>query len=451
VSAPLVTGTARLRRYAAGVVFLAVIALLVGLSVAIYTKAFTDVVRVDLEAGRIGNQLSVHGDVKLRGIVVGEVRSVRSTGTGATIELALDVDTAAQVPINVSARLLPKTLFGEKEVTLVLPSGSPGRPVRDGDVISQDRSSTAIETERVLTDVLPVLQSLRPDQLSLTLNALSNSLRGRGDRLGANLALNADYFRQLNPSLPDLLEDFRGLADLGDNYAAAAPDLLRLLDEFSAVARNTVDQRTELATFLRTTTTFAASGENFLLVNEQSLIDLAAVSRPVLELYRRFAPEFPCILRTLPGQELLGQQTFGGRLPGLHITLETVRDQGAYAPGDEPVFGEDRGPTCFGLTGKPVVPYPAYYEPKDGYCDSEEAASPGVTTGNCHDGSSAAPGASRASLDDPARALGGALQRGLVGSAVGPAMGLSAQEVPDLAVLLFGPVARGTTVGYARD
>ncbi len=448
--APVVRGRAQAQRYLGGIAFLVVIALLVGLSLALYTKAFKDVVHVDLKADRIGNQLSVHGDVKLRGIVVGEVRSVRSTGDGATIGLALDADTAGQVPVGVSARLLPKTLFGEKEVTLVLPSTAPGRPVRDGDVISQDRSSTAIETERVLTDVLPLLQSLRPAQLSLTLNALSSSLRGRGDRLGANLALNADYFRQLNPSLPDLMEDFRGLADLGDNYAKAAPDLLRLLDEFSVVARNTVSQRTELATFLRTTTTFADSADDFLRINERSLINLAADSQPNLELYRRYAPEFPCILHTLPGQELLGQKTFGGGVPGLHITLEVARDQGSYLPGDQPVFGDDRGPTCFGLTGKPVVPFPSYYEPKDGYCDSEEAASPGVSTGNCHDGSPPAPAAARAAADDPARALGGRVQRGLVGSALGPALGLAADDVPDLAVLLFGPLARGTTVGYTR-
>ena len=297
---------------------------------------------------------------------------------------------AGQVPFCVSARLLPRTLFGEEEVTLIRPAGAPGRPVRDGDVISQDRSSVGIETERVLNDLMPLVQSLRPAQLSLTLNALSSTLRGRGDRLGANLALNADYFRQLNPSLPALMEDFRGLADLGDNYAKAAPDLLRLLDNFSAVARNTVDQRTELATFLRTTTVFTKSTDDFLRINERSLITLAADSLPNLEVYRRYAPEFPCILHTLPGQELLGQKTFGGGVPGLHITLEVTRDQGAYQPQDRPVFGDDRGPTCYGLTGPPIVPFPSYYEPKDGYCDKEEAASPGVTTGNCHDGSAAA-------------------------------------------------------------
>jgi len=446
MSAPLVRGTAQLRRYAAGIGFLVVIASLVYLSIALYTKAFTDVVMVELKANRIGNQLTVHGDVKLRGIVVGEVREVSSTGSGATIRIALNADRAHQVPADVSARLLPKTLFGEKEVILVLPEGSaPGRAIRAGDVIGQDRSETSIETERVLDDFLPLLQALKPAELSMTLNALSSALRGRGDRLGRNLALNAAYFRQLNPELPALLEDFRGLADLSDNYNRAAPDFLRLLDNFSAVARNTVDQREELSTFLSSTATFSKSADDFLRINERSLIELARSSRPSLEVYRRYSPEFPCILRTLPGQAKLGEDTFGGRLPGLHITLETVRDQGAYLPGDEPQFKDDRGPTCFGLTGKPVVPFPAYYEPKDGYCDEEEAASPGVTAGNCREGG--APTAAQAAMD-PAVLLGGPVQRNQVGRAVGPVLQLAADDVPDIATLLFGPVARGGTVSY---
>ena len=47
-----------------GVVFLLVLAMLVGLSVAIYQKKFTDVVRVSLETDRVGNQLAPPADVR---------------------------------------------------------------------------------------------------------------------------------------------------------------------------------------------------------------------------------------------------------------------------------------------------------------------------------------------------------------------------------------------------
>jgi phospholipid/cholesterol/gamma-HCH transport system substrate-binding protein len=443
MAAPLVRGAAQLRRYAAGIAFLAVLALLVGLSIALYTKAFTPVVMVELEAGRIGNQLSVHADVKLRGVLVGEVREVATAGDGARISIALQKDKVHLIPAEVSARLLPKTLFGEKQVDLDVPAGfSSGRAIRAGDVIGQDRSSTAIETEKVLDDFLPLLQSLEPAELSLALNGMSSALRGRGDRIGHNLVLVDSYLRQFNPQLPALQQNFRGLADLADNYDKAAPDLLRLIDDFAAVSRNVVDQKTQLSTFLASTATFAGTSEEFLRVNERSLVELAARSRPVTETYARYSPEFPCVLHALTRQQIEAERTFGGDLPGLHITLEATHDQGAYLPGDEPRFREDRGPSCFGLTGPPVVPFPGHYEPRDGYCDAAEARGPGVETGNCHAGSGA-PGAL-----DPALALGGTVQKYVVARAVAPVLALPPDGVPDVATLLFGPVARGGTVSY---
>ena len=85
-------GTAALvRKRLSGVLFLVVIAGLVGLTVLLYNKAFTPVVKVTLEASKAGNQLSAPSDVKLRGLIVGEVRDITTTG-----EL-LDADGAAIV------------------------------------------------------------------------------------------------------------------------------------------------------------------------------------------------------------------------------------------------------------------------------------------------------------------------------------------------------------------
>ncbi|MCW2725058.1 MAG: mammalian cell entry protein, partial [Frankiales bacterium] len=279
-------------------------------------------------------------------------------------------------------------------------------------------------------------------ELSLALNNISSALRGRGDRIGNNLVLVDEYLRRLNPQLPAIQQNFRGLADLATNYDKAVPDLLRLIDNFSAVSRTLVDQKTQLSSFLASTTTFAGTAEDFLRVNENSLVRLASSSRPVSETYARYSPEFPCVLSGLTRQQIDAERTFGGELPGLHITLEATQDQGAFVPGDEPRWGEDRGPSCFGLTGRPIVPFPAYYEPKDGYCDAAQARSPGVESGDCHAGS----GPSAAF--DPAVALGGTVQKYVVARAVAPVLRLQPEAVPDVATLLFGPVARGQLVSY---
>ena len=437
MSVPRASGrAAAVKRRLTGVAFLGVLAGLVGLTVALYTKAFTPVVMVDLEADKVGNQLSAPADVKLRGLIVGEVRDITSTGDGATLKLALDPDQADLIPRNVQARMLPKTLFGEKYVDLVIPKDADAEPIRDGDVIPQDRSEAARETEEALNDLLPLLQSLRPQDLSTTLNAVSSALRGRGDRIGDNLVLVESYLREFNPEIPTLGEDFAGIADFADTLTETTPDLTALLDNLSAINRNLVDQEQELSTFLTATTGSTGELQEFLGENEQRLVRLAADSLPPLQVFAKYAPEYPCLAKGLAASNQVIGDTFGGLQPGLHITLEFVEDQQGYQPQrDEPAYKDTRGPTCYGLPTPQGQAKDINFQ--DGYNDE-----------NGPDDTQRADGGSPSAAADPAQALAGpAAQRQVMGSVLGPVMGVPADEVPDLAYLLFGPVARGTEVG----
>jgi virulence factor Mce-like protein len=360
---PPVVGAALAWRRVACVALLAVIAMLVSLTVALYQKAFTPVVKVTLLTDRIGNQLSAQADVKVRGLVVGTVRGVHARADGASIDLALDPGQVHLIPENVSAQLIPKTLFGEKYVDLVLPKDPAAEHLRSGDVIPQDRSETALETERVLNDLLPLLKSLRPQELSTTLNALSTALRDRGERLGGNLVTAGAYFRKLNPALPQAGADLQGLADLTDNIAAATPDLLRVLDNLSASSRNIVSERAQLDSFLTSTQAFAASARSIVAENEQALVNLSQDSVASLQLFARYSPELPCFLTGLARYEPIVARTFGGDQAGLHITLEATQDNRGYAPGQEPKYRDTRGPACWKL------PHPPVPEPDDMFDD----------------------------------------------------------------------------------
>jgi len=437
LSPPLRKGGAAVRQRLGGLLFLFVIIGLVLLTVALYQKRFANVVMVDLETDAIGNQLTVHGDVKIRGLVVGEVREVRTDGDGATVRMAIDEDKAEQVPVEAVGQLLPKTLFGEKFVNLV-PPADPARGVREGDVMQQDRSKVFLETEKVFDDVLPLLKSLKPDDLSRTLNALSGALRGRGNRLGENAELTDAYLKRLNPSLPEIQDDLRGLADLADTLDQAAPDFLAVFDNLSFSSRSLVDQQQELATFLGTTTTFAGSTDSFLRDNEQRFVRLAADSRLPLQLYERYSPQSACLLKGLVAAEHETANTFGGLQPGLHITLETTRDQGGYIRGDEPSYADTSDPTCRGLPGSgefPEKPFPVYREAPDGYCDEYERSNPGVQMESCP-----RPGNTNAA------AFSAASEHDLLALVSSPVLGKPAEDVGDLADLLLGPMARGTEV-----
>jgi phospholipid/cholesterol/gamma-HCH transport system substrate-binding protein len=437
MSVPVVTGPAAVRRRLAGVAFLLVLGLLVSLTIALYTKAFTPVVHVRLLADRAGNQLAVHADVKIRGVVVGEVRRVRSTGDGADLELALDPAQARRIPASVTAQLLPKTLFGEKEVVLVGDTAA-GPFLRDGATIPQDRSTTARETETAVNDLLPLLSALKPQELSTALGALSTALRGRGEELGANLARTAAYLGRLNPSLPTLQQDLAGLADVASSTADATPDLLRVLDNLAASSRQLVAERADLDAFLRGTTSFAATARQVVNDNETHLVRLAALSRPVLDVYARYAAGYPCMARALAYLETPIEATFGGAQGGLHITLEATQDNGGYDPTTSPRYGDTGGPIlCYSLDpAHPVVPARDYYNPYDGYYDGQPV-DPVTGKPPCTHTPCAQPPPGGRGGDGSAAALRVAL------------MGKMGSDPPDVAVLLLRPLAQGGTVGLA--
>ncbi|MGW9027339.1 MCE family protein [Streptomyces sp. NPDC055722] len=411
----------RLRLY--GIVFLAVLALLLSLAVAVYRQAFTPVVRITLQADSLGNQLDPHADVKLRGLLVGEVRAVHSDGAKATLDIALKPDYVTYIPSDVHARLLPKTLFGEKYVDLIAPARSTARPIRAGDVITQDRTRVGIELQQLMNDLLPLLRTVRPGELNATLSAFATALEGRGDRIGDNLTRVEGYLRRLNPHLPSLKEDISRFADVAEVYGDAAPDLMRTLRNTVTTSRTIVEKKDRLAAALRTTATVADTGRDFLDKNGDRLITLGRVSRPTLELFARYSPEYPCLLNGLVRQEQASQDAFRGG--EMRITLEAVRPQSAYRPGEEPRYAERSGPSCRGMP-HPQVPGP---KPKlnDGTSsDSTDGALPG--------------GVDMSSTAAEQRA---------VGSLVAPVLGVSADDVPPVATLLFGPLARGTAVSVA--
>ncbi|MEV6104144.1 MCE family protein [Streptomyces sp. NPDC051940] len=350
-----------LGRRAAGLVFLLVLALLVWLSVAIYNKDFQDSATVTVETASVGNEMHPYAEVKMRGVVVGEVRKIDADadGDGARLTLAMKPGTLGDIPADVTAQMLPTTLFGERYVALV-PSDTAavGDTLTAGAVIPQDRSANAIELEQVLSDVLPLLTAVKPDQLSATLTALADALKDRGQQLGETLVQLDAHLKKLNPNLPTLNEDIKRLVEFSQLYADAAPDLVQALGDATTTSATIAEKSDGLVTAYGAATAFAQDLELFLEQNEDNIIRLGESSRPTVELMARYSPAFACTLRTMADfvpvmDKVLGK---GTKKPGLHIDVTVVPPRGKYVPGkDTPRYTASGGPHCYGVpyTGKP--------------------------------------------------------------------------------------------------
>ncbi|MGB7238283.1 MAG: MlaD family protein, partial [Rhodococcus sp. (in: high G+C Gram-positive bacteria)] len=88
------------KRRLLGLMLFAMIILFVGWSVTSYMKTFDEVVGIDLVTDSVGNALPSNADVKVRGLIVGEVRSATSVDGVVTAKLAIDPDKAELIPSN---------------------------------------------------------------------------------------------------------------------------------------------------------------------------------------------------------------------------------------------------------------------------------------------------------------------------------------------------------------
>jgi virulence factor Mce-like protein len=428
----------KLKTRLAGLVFLALLAGLLSLSIAAYQQVFTKVTLVTLDTDHTGAQLQLQSDVKLRGILVGTVRDIstynvpardgRQPETRARVRMALNPSKAKLIPVGASALLLPKTLFGERYVALQVPNGLAGaraRPVRSGDTISAGRD--AIEVERVLDDLYPVLLALHPQDLKATLTALATALQGRGKQLGDNLAAFNRYLLAFNPKVPTLTDDLDKLGQVATLYDDAAPDLLASLDNLQTTNRTISRNPQALDQLLTTATSTSNELDGFLNADGDYLIQLSASSAKILRVLADFSPEYPCLIQGLSRYEPRLEDAFGGKQPGLHITLEFVKNRGKYVPGNEPrlVAGSSH---CYGLP-TPVVPFPGI--------DYADGAPPVGPTGPL-------PTADRAAYH--ANGVGSVAEHKLISALLSGSYGNDPAKVPDLATLLAGPLLRGSEV-----
>jgi phospholipid/cholesterol/gamma-HCH transport system substrate-binding protein len=355
-------GTAAGRR-TAGLVFLLVPALLAWLAVAVYDKDFQDEATVTVMTGSVGNEMHPGADVKVRGVVVGRVSGIHADGQGARLTLAIDPGQLRRIPAGVTAQMLPTTLFGARFVALVPPADAVagGPTLTASSTIPQDRSSDAVELQQVLDNVMPLLTAVQPQKLAATLNAVATALDGRGTQLGTTLVQLDRYLTKLNPELPVLNDDIKQLVTVSHIYDAAAPDIVQALTDFTRTSGTIAEEQANLSTLYGTATGTAQDVTTYLRQNSDNIIRLAADSRGTLGLLAKYAPAFPCTLRTLADfvpamDKALGK---GTGQPGLHIDLTTVPSRGSYVAGkDTPAYGKSGGPQCYPVpyTGKGTTP-----------------------------------------------------------------------------------------------
>ena len=333
-----------------GVVFIVLLLVGVWFTYAIFNKTFTDYEKVKLQTSKIGLQLPNRADVKIRGVIVGEVLEFESNADGAVLTLGIFPSEIDTIPENVTGNIVPKTLFGEKYVSLEIPEDPSPEHLTADDVI--ERTVISTEVEQVLSDLYPLLRTVQPAQLNMMLTALSTALEGRGEQLGENLETVDAYLKRFNPQIPALVEDLRLTARVSGTYADVLPEIAQILDDTVTTTGTFETREQQLQALFADVSSFSDTARTFLAQNGDNMVRLGEVSAAQLRVLSRYSTEFPCLTEGIVKAGKLQAEAFRGFI--LHIVLETLpRQPRPYRAEDRPRFDDDRGPSCLHLPNPP--------------------------------------------------------------------------------------------------
>ncbi|MBX7453955.1 MCE family protein [Mycolicibacterium sp. 3033] len=333
----------------AGLSMIVTAIVVVALAIALFRGSFTSTVPVTVISDRAGLVMNPDAKVKMRDVQVGSVESITDIGDGrAALKLALEPSKMHLIPGNVGVTIASSTVFGAKFVELDAPAKPSAESLRPGQILQSDHVTVEINT--VFEQLTNLLDSIKPEELNTTLSTLARGISGRGEQMGTTIADLDQLLSQLEPSLPNLSRDLSAAPTVFNTFADAAPDLLTIADNTSAVSRTVVDQQRNLDAFLVSTTGLMARGADVVGTNRQPLTDVLRMLVPTTDLLNRYRDALNCSLTTM--LELLKNPPLDK--PGAVVStgFNLGLDRYRY-PSNLPKVAATGGPQCLGLPNLP--------------------------------------------------------------------------------------------------
>jgi phospholipid/cholesterol/gamma-HCH transport system substrate-binding protein len=283
--------------------FLVVLIVAAGVFTALaFNRDLQPYAHVTLVSDRSGLVMDPGAKVKLRGVEVGRVSSVEPDGR-VRLQLELFPDQLKYIPANVEAQITAPTAFGAKYVELVTPAQPSAKNLAAGAVLRSRNVSTEVNT--TFQNLVGVLNQIDPAKLNAVLSALGEGFRGKGEALGQATTDFNQVLLAINPRSETIRADYRALKGFSDTYAAAAPDIVTVLDAASTTSKTITDNAQALDSLLVNVTGLSDSGINLLGPAKDNLIHTFNVLEPTTRLLTKYNPELTCLL--VGGYEILPQ------------------------------------------------------------------------------------------------------------------------------------------------
>jgi phospholipid/cholesterol/gamma-HCH transport system substrate-binding protein len=285
--------------YLEGVVLLLVGVLVLVLVYLQFRGDFTPKTELTMVASRAGLVMEPGSKVTYNGVEIGRVADIseieRDGKPAAKLLLNVNPKYIKLIPANVVANIEAATLFGNKYVSFTSPKNPQQQRISPHDVI--DVRSVTTEFNTLFETVTSIAEKVDPIELNATLSALAQALNGLGGKFGESIVNGNQILAQLNPRMPQLRHDVQRLADLGEIYARASPDLWAFLQNAVTTARSLTRQQNDLDAALLAAVGAGNTGEDIFARGGPYLVRGATDLVPTAELLETYSPELFCMIR----------------------------------------------------------------------------------------------------------------------------------------------------------
>lgn len=308
---------------------------------------FTPREKLTMMSARAGLNLDPGTKVTFNGVEIGRVADVNAVSVGneprAKITLEVDPEYLQLIPANVVADISATTVFGNKYVSF----SSPENPARD-----RVSAATVIDVSKVTTEfntlfetVVSLAEKVDPVKLNQTLTATAQAFDGLGDRFGESLINGNAILADLNPQMPQIRRDTQLLADLGDVYSAAGPDLFDGLDNAVTTAGTLNAQRGNLDEALMAAVGFGNAGSDVFERGGPYLVRGAQDLIPTGETLNEYSPALFCMIRNFHDVQPKIASSLGGNGYSLNTHSEVLGAGNPYVyPDNLPRVNARGGP-----------------------------------------------------------------------------------------------------------
>jgi virulence factor Mce-like protein len=296
--------------------------------------------------GELGQGIVKGSDVKIRGVLVGEVGQISlNDDLRAVAELVLDPE--LEVPERAVFAATGKTLLGEKQIEISFDG-----PVSQGPYLAAGSTVTdatrVVELQDVLAELTALFEAIDTDDLAV----LINDGIGAFDGQGAVIARSVDQGKRATGTFVRSLDDqLAGLEDLSlvaETLGETGAEFNRLGGELNAGLPTITDNQELLRSLLGDLTRFSEVVNATLTIDRANLDRLIIEGDSVTRMLLAYSPEV--------GQLMTGLADYTEKFNQEGFTAPGVIGQGAAFQLIIPAFAEE---FCENLPPELTDPLPA--------------------------------------------------------------------------------------------